>query len=75
MLHYRQAHLGGRRYVQQVIAESFTKADGSTLFYMGRESVFPGPSGWPVPHDAPYKAELDRWIMAAIEVGMVCHAH
>ncbi|KAK8397752.1 hypothetical protein O3P69_004503 [Scylla paramamosain] len=62
-----QAHLGGRRYLQQVIAESFTMGDGSTRLYLGKESVFPGPSGWPVPHDAPYKAALDRWIMAAIE--------
>ncbi|XP_063886436.1 ionotropic receptor 93a-like [Scylla paramamosain] len=66
----KQAHLGGRRYLQQVIAESFTMGDGSTRLYLGKESVFPGPSGWPVPHDAPYKAALDRWIMAAIEAGL-----
>ena len=74
-LRYRQAHLGGRRYLQQVVAESFTETDGNSRLYLGRESVFPGPSGWPVPHDAPYKADLDRWIMAVIEVGISCHYH
>lgn len=69
--HFRRAHLGGRRHLQQVIAESFTGADGSTRLYLGRESILSGHSGWPIPHDAPYKAQLDRLIMATIEVGLL----
>lgn len=58
-----------RRYLELVIAQKFTRADGSTRLYVGRESVFPGLSAWPVPHDAPYKPVLDRCIMAIVEVG------
>ncbi|XP_069191343.1 ionotropic receptor 21a isoform X1 [Procambarus clarkii] len=66
----RQAYMGGRRYLQQKVAELFTEADGSTTLYLGRESIFPGPSGWPIPHNAPYKQHLDRCIMAALEAGL-----
>ncbi|ROT65113.1 Variant Ionotropic Glutamate Receptor, partial [Penaeus vannamei] len=66
----RQAHIQARRYLELVVAEGFTRADGSTRLYLGRESVFPGLSAWPVPHDAPYKARLDRCIMAVKEAGL-----
>nr|XP_027223532.1 uncharacterized protein LOC113815709 [Penaeus vannamei] len=56
--------------MQHSIAESFTDANGETRLYVGRDSVFPAPSGWPVPHDAPYKHVLDRNIMAIIEAGL-----
>lgn len=60
--------MDGKKLLLYEILDKFTEADGSTRLYVGRESVFPGPSGWPVPHDAPYKAQLDRWIMTIIEV-------
>ncbi|ROT68778.1 Variant Ionotropic Glutamate Receptor [Penaeus vannamei] len=66
----KQAHLSGVRHMQHSIAESFTDANGETRLYVGRDSVFPAPSGWPVPHDAPYKHVLDRNIMAIIEAGL-----
>ncbi|XP_042866380.1 uncharacterized protein LOC122249511 [Penaeus japonicus] len=66
----RQSHMGGRRYLKQKIAESFTDANGESELYIGRESLFPGPSGWPIPHDAPYKHVLDRLFMAVIEAGL-----
>ncbi|XP_071527501.1 ionotropic receptor 93a-like [Panulirus ornatus] len=66
----KQAHMGGRRFLQQKVAENFTTPDGSTSLYVGRESIFPGPSGWPIPHDAPYKQQLDRYIIAAVEAGL-----
>ncbi|XP_037800843.1 uncharacterized protein LOC119595769 [Penaeus monodon] len=65
-----QAHMEARRYLQLVIAQKFTRADGSTRLYVGRESVFPGLSAWPIPHDAPYKPVLDRCIMAIVEGGL-----
>ncbi|XP_071526957.1 ionotropic receptor 21a-like [Panulirus ornatus] len=64
------ATLTGRRYLANMIAEHFTEADGSTQLYLGRESIFPGPSGWPIPHDAPYQPQLDRCLMAIIESGL-----
>lgn len=57
-----------RRNLAHTISDQFTRIDGSTKLYIGRENVFPGLSGWPVPHDAPYKHELDWIIMAVIEV-------
>ncbi|KAK7072392.1 hypothetical protein SK128_002423 [Halocaridina rubra] len=66
-LQKKEAHIEARRFLELVIAEQFTKADGSTDLYLGRESIFPGLSAWPIPHDAPYKYELDRCILAIIE--------
>ncbi|XP_071527034.1 LOW QUALITY PROTEIN: ionotropic receptor 21a-like [Panulirus ornatus] len=64
------ATMTSRRYLANMIAEHFTEADGSTQLYLGRESIFPGPSGWPIPHDAPYKPQLDRCLMAIVEAGL-----
>ncbi|XP_068241246.1 ionotropic receptor 93a-like isoform X1 [Palaemon carinicauda] len=66
----KQAHMEARRYLELIIAEKFTKADGTTSLYIGRESVFPGLSAWPIPHDAPYKDTLNRAIMAVLEGGL-----
>ncbi|XP_050712684.1 uncharacterized protein LOC126996356 [Eriocheir sinensis] len=61
----RQAHLGGRRFLKYQVA-----VYGSSRLYVGRETLFPGPSGWPIPHDAPYKAQLDLNIMAIVEASL-----
>ncbi|XP_069191009.1 ionotropic receptor 93a-like [Procambarus clarkii] len=66
----KQAHLENRRYQQLRIAETYTRPDGSSKLYIGRESVLPGQAAWPIPHDAPYKAVLDRCLMAVIEAGL-----
>ncbi|KAK4314481.1 hypothetical protein Pmani_014186 [Petrolisthes manimaculis] len=63
-----QAHLETRRYQLLRIAEMFTRADGEALLYIGRDSIMPGQSAWPMPHDAPYKPVIDRCLMAVIEV-------
>ncbi|KAK4315438.1 hypothetical protein Pmani_013355 [Petrolisthes manimaculis] len=59
-----------RRYLEWVIAQKFTRVDGSTRLYVARENVFPGLSAWPIPHDAPYKPNIDRSIMAIREGGL-----
>ncbi|XP_069960126.1 ionotropic receptor 21a-like [Cherax quadricarinatus] len=69
-LRKRQAHVDGRRYLELVIAESFTDADGETALYVGREGVLPGFNAWPIPHDAPYKDAFDRVINVVIESGL-----
>ncbi|KAG7163534.1 Ionotropic receptor 93a-like 7 [Homarus americanus] len=61
----KQAHLDARRYLQLKIAELYTGADGIPKLYIGRESIIPGQSAWPIPHDAPYRPVLDRCLMAA----------
>ncbi|XP_063607595.1 ionotropic receptor 21a-like, partial [Penaeus indicus] len=65
-----QAHLDTRRYQLLHIAQKFTNADGTTRLYIGRDSIIPGQSAWPLPHDAPYRPQVDRCIMAVIEAGL-----
>lgn len=69
----RQAHIQARRSLELMIAERFTESDGSTKLYLGRENVFPGLSAWPMPHQAPYKAHLDRSIRGVLEVRLFDH--
>lgn len=69
--YHRTCHFEGKKYLQYEITDKFTEEDGSTRLYVNRESVFPEPSAWPIPHDAPYKAHLNLWIMASLEVGRV----
>ncbi|XP_063886375.1 uncharacterized protein LOC135114402 [Scylla paramamosain] len=66
----RTGHLDPRKYIQYEILDKFTEEDGSTPLYVARGSVSPTPSGWPIPHDAPYKAHLDRLIVATLEAGL-----
>lgn len=68
--HNSSAHMEARRYLELQIAEKFTDSYGVAQLYVGREWIFPGLSSWPIVHDAPYKAPLDRAIMAIIEVNM-----
>ncbi|XP_045122250.1 uncharacterized protein LOC123510869 [Portunus trituberculatus] len=66
----KEAHVAGRRYMEQMIARHFSLADGSARLYVGRESILPGISAWPMPHDAPYRYQMDRLMMAVIEGGI-----
>ncbi|XP_068201561.1 ionotropic receptor 21a-like [Palaemon carinicauda] len=65
-----EAHVAGRRYMEQTIAKEFSNPDGSTKLYVGRESILPGISAWPIPHDAPYRQQIDRVMMSVIEGGL-----
>ncbi|XP_063886435.1 ionotropic receptor 21a-like [Scylla paramamosain] len=69
-LQHNRAHLGGRRFLKYQIADKFTEVDGTSRLYVGRDTLDPAASGWPIPHDAPYKSQLDRWIMAPVEAGL-----
>ena len=67
---FRTANIDTKRYTEYVIAENFTKVDGSTDIYVAQDSVTPGLSAWPLPHDAPYKPNFDKWIQVVLEVTM-----
>ncbi|XP_042872734.1 uncharacterized protein LOC122253581 [Penaeus japonicus] len=67
----KQSHMDGERYLRLAIAEHFTLADGSNRLYVGRGSVLPTIAGLPIPHDAPYKPQVDRLLMTIIEVEIV----
>ncbi|XP_053641790.2 ionotropic receptor 93a-like [Cherax quadricarinatus] len=58
------------RYLQQLIADNFTLVDGSTKIYIGRERIMLAPGAWPIPHDAPYKPQLDILMIHINEAGL-----
>lgn len=64
-----QAAIEGRRYMEHVIAENFTRLDGSTDLYVARGYIMSGMAAWAIPHDAPFRPQLDLSMMAVIEVG------
>ncbi|XP_069169716.1 ionotropic receptor 93a-like [Procambarus clarkii] len=66
----KQAFMDGRLYLKQTIADHYTRVDGSTILYVGRESAVSSTGAWPIPHDAPYKPQLDRIMMFIIEAGL-----
>ncbi|XP_063886437.1 uncharacterized protein LOC135114467 [Scylla paramamosain] len=66
----RSSHAEEKKYLQYEIMDKFTEEDGSTHLYVSRESLFSAPSAWPIPHDAPYKAHLDRCLLAALGAGL-----
>ena len=54
--------------MQLSVAQYFTYIDGTSPIYIGREIIIPSTSAWPIPHDAPFKPQLDSTIMAITEV-------
>nr|XP_053641793.1 uncharacterized protein LOC128695317 [Cherax quadricarinatus] len=66
----KQAYMDSYFYLQQMIADYFTLLDGSTKLYIGRENIISGLHAWPVPHDAPYRLQLDRLMMSIIDAGL-----
>ncbi|MPC76150.1 hypothetical protein E2C01_070555 [Portunus trituberculatus] len=67
---HRSSHTDAKKNIQYEILDKFTEEDGSTPLYVTRGFVAPTPCGWPIPHDAPYKAQLDRLIVAIMEAGL-----
>lgn len=51
-----------------LIARHFLQADGGAKIYLGRESVSRTLTAWPLPHDAPYKRQVDAFMVAVLEV-------
>lgn len=65
---FRISYIESDRFVRLAIVEHFTLADGSNSLYVGREKFLTSIAGLPVPHDAPYKPQIDRFLMMVIEV-------
>ncbi|KAK4320108.1 hypothetical protein Pmani_009014 [Petrolisthes manimaculis] len=64
----KRAHVGGRQYVELSVAKYFTRIDGTSPIYNGRQDIIPSTTAWPIPHDAPYKPVFDKIIMTITEV-------
>ncbi|XP_064123019.1 ionotropic receptor 21a-like [Macrobrachium nipponense] len=69
-LQNKYPHLGSLRFLQYQVAEHYTEADGTSPLYLGREGVMPILNAWPIPHDAPFKEDLDFVILGLIEGGI-----
>ncbi|XP_068240791.1 glutamate receptor ionotropic, kainate 3-like [Palaemon carinicauda] len=57
------AHVYERFYLELKIVEHFTEADGSTPLYVAQENIMPGYCGWPMIKNAPFKPNIDKYIM------------
>ncbi|XP_063868156.1 ionotropic receptor 21a-like [Scylla paramamosain] len=66
----RKAFFHERYNTMLHIAEYFTNPDGSTRLYVARQNVIPNYAGWMMPHDAPYKQDVDRSLLRVIESGL-----
>lgn len=53
------------------IASHFTNADGQSKLYVAKENVMPGYAAWMVPHDAPYRDNINRILMPVFEAGLL----
>ncbi|XP_045127229.1 ionotropic receptor 21a-like isoform X2 [Portunus trituberculatus] len=70
ILEERKAFFHERYNTMLQIAEYFTNPDGSTRLYVARQNVIPNYAGWMMPHDAPYKQDVDRSLLRVIESGL-----
>ncbi|XP_064099489.1 ionotropic receptor 93a-like [Macrobrachium nipponense] len=68
--HSREAFLDERRFIQLNIARYFTRSDGSTGLYIGRQNILPGLAAWPLTFDAPYREQIDSLMMAVLAAGL-----
>lgn len=59
-----------RYNTQLMIAKHFSRRDGTSNFYVAKENVIPNYAAWMLPHDAPYKPQVDRSLLRVIEVGV-----
>ncbi|XP_045129100.1 uncharacterized protein LOC123514904, partial [Portunus trituberculatus] len=70
-LRNREAHVDGRRYLEQAITHGFLSEGGKERLYLGKEIIFPSPAAFPVPHDAPYKTHFNHVIWMCVEAGLL----
>ncbi|XP_071516179.1 ionotropic receptor 93a-like [Panulirus ornatus] len=66
----RAAFFHERYNTELYIAEHFTSGDGWTPLYVAKENVIPNYAAWMMPHDAPYKENVDRSLLRLIESGL-----
>ncbi|KAK4300810.1 hypothetical protein Pmani_027012 [Petrolisthes manimaculis] len=59
-----------RYNTQLMIAKLFNNRDGTSNLYVAKENVIPNYAAWMMPHDAPYKTEVDSSLLRVIESGL-----
>ncbi|XP_076046185.1 glutamate receptor ionotropic, delta-1-like [Oratosquilla oratoria] len=65
------ALMEGQPFLKYQIAKSYTRADGSNPFYIGKEAMWEIMCGWPLPYNAPYKHVLDKKISSVLQSGLL----
>ncbi|XP_037797027.1 ionotropic receptor 21a-like [Penaeus monodon] len=68
--HNKAAVLESHLLLNNIIAKNFTDATGRGKLYVGKFYLLITFSAWPIPHDAPYKQQLDKYLLAFTESGL-----
>ncbi|KAA0203693.1 Ionotropic receptor 124 [Hyalella azteca] len=64
------AHVEDRTYLIFEVAKSYTQPDGSSDLYIAKEGLIPGYLAYPVPHNAPYVPQFDKWMGIILQAGL-----
>ncbi|ROT65054.1 Variant Ionotropic Glutamate Receptor [Penaeus vannamei] len=67
-LEHNHASIESHLLLNYIIAKDFTDAAGRRKLYVGKSYLLTTFSAWPIPHDAPYKQQLDKCLLAFTEV-------
>ncbi|KAK7074313.1 hypothetical protein SK128_025051 [Halocaridina rubra] len=65
------AYFYERLFLELMIVEHFTDRDGSTPLYVAQQNIVPGYCGWPIIRDAPFKRNIDKFIMDFHGAGLI----
>ncbi|KAK4322655.1 hypothetical protein Pmani_006632 [Petrolisthes manimaculis] len=57
-----------RNIIRLSLAENYTNPDGTTDYYIARGTAIPTYGAWFIPHDAPYKDNIDSLLFRMIEL-------
>ncbi|XP_047485604.1 ionotropic receptor 21a-like [Penaeus chinensis] len=66
--HNHAAFIESHLLLNYIIAKDYTDATGRGKLYVGKSYFLTTFSAWPIPHDAPYKQQLDKCLLAFTEV-------
>ena len=64
------AELEDRIYLEYEVAQKFTRPDGSSALYIGKEGLLMGLLAYPMPHNAPYAKNFNNVINNVLKVRM-----
>ena len=56
--------------MQYELVNSYTRLDGSSDLYIAQERLMPGFLAYPIPHNAPYAQQFDKWIGITLQVNL-----
>ncbi|KAK7073922.1 hypothetical protein SK128_008435 [Halocaridina rubra] len=63
----KSAHCEPNLYLKLIILKEFTGVSGESQLYISKDYLMPSYLAWPIPHDAPFKPELDALMNSVVE--------